>query len=43
MTHVARESAMRAALTELEQSPVVHTVGNFIRVDTPNDAEPSQS
>lgn len=34
MTHAAREAAMRAALTELEQLPVVNAVGNFIRVES---------
>jgi homoserine dehydrogenase len=42
MTHVARESAMQAALAELEQLPVVNAVGNFIRVDT-DDAEPQHA
>ena len=33
MTHAARESAMQAALTDLEQLPVVNAVGNFLRVE----------
>lgn len=33
MTHVARESAMQAALAELERLAVVSGVGNFLRVE----------
>jgi len=35
MTHTAREAAMRAALLELEELPVVSAIGNFIRVESP--------
>ncbi|HTE84487.1 MAG TPA: homoserine dehydrogenase [Dehalococcoidia bacterium] len=34
MTHAAREGAMRVALTELEELPVVTAIGNFIRVES---------
>jgi homoserine dehydrogenase len=37
MTHEASEAAMRAALSDLEQLPVVNAVGNFIRVEAPED------
>jgi len=33
MTHICRESAMKAALSEIEKLPVVREVGNLIRVE----------
>ncbi len=38
MTHAAREAAMQAALSELAGLPVVHSIGNFIRVESPPEA-----
>jgi homoserine dehydrogenase len=37
MTHEASEASMRSALTDLEQLTVVNAVGNFIRVEAPED------
>lgn len=38
MTHLAQEAAMRSALDELEELPVVQAVGNFIRVESTREA-----
>ena len=33
VTHRTREGPLRAALTEIERLPVVHEIGNWIRVE----------